>query len=119
MALKKVFQAGNPVIRQKALIVGKIKSAPIQTIIRDLTDTMRAQNLVGIAAPQIGKSLRIFVTEIRKTKLRKNIVPDELRVFINPKIITVSKKTDFGWEGCGSVAHSGFSQRYDVQRALQ
>jgi peptide deformylase len=46
------------------------------------------------------------VSEIRKTKNRKYVEPDELRVFINPKITTASKQTDFGWEGCGSVANS-------------
>jgi peptide deformylase len=60
-----------------------------------------------MAAPQIGVCSRIFVTEIRETKLRKahsaNDI-DDLRVFINPKVISVSEKTTKGWEGCGSVA---------------
>jgi peptide deformylase len=106
MAVRKVTQAGNPIIRQKAAPVGVIKSAATKAIVRDLVDTMRDLGLVGIAAPQIGKSVRIFVSEIRKTKNRKYVEPDELRVFINPKITAVSKQTDFGWEGCGSVANS-------------
>ena len=60
-----------------------------------------------MAAPQIGKGLRIFVTEVRKTKLRKGVGienVDPLRVFINPKILSVSKKENKDWEGCGSVA---------------
>lgn len=76
----------------------------------DLIDSMRHHELVGMAAPQIGKGVRIFVTEIRKTKLRKgesikNV--DPLRVFVNPRVLSVSKKEAKGWEGCGSVASAG------------
>ncbi len=71
---------------------------------KDLVDSMRHHGLVGMAAPQIGKSYRIFVTEIRKTKFRKASQTDSLKVFINPKLISVSKKQTKDWEGCGSVA---------------
>jgi peptide deformylase len=104
MAIRKTVQAGNPIIRQKATAVTKIKSAATKALVQDMVDTMREHGLVGIAAPQIGKSLRVFVSEIRKTKNRRNVVPDELRVFINPKITAVSKTQESGWEGCGSVA---------------
>jgi peptide deformylase len=73
-----------------------------------MTDTMRRENLVGIAAPQIGIGQRIFLSEIRKTLARKNVKkPDKLRVFINPVIISRSKKMANGYEGCGSVARGG------------
>jgi len=60
-----------------------------------------------MAAPQIGQNVRMFVSEVRKTKLRKkqsvkNI--DELRVYINPEVVWSSKDKVSGWEGCGSVA---------------
>lgn len=70
---------------------------------------MRHHGLVGMAATQIGKNQRIFVSEVRKNKLRKGRPLkdlDPLRVFINPKIISVSKRTVNGWEGCGSIAEA-------------
>src|SRR5690606_35100001 len=75
-----------------------------------LVDSMRHHELVGMAAPQIGKPIRVFVTEVRKTKLRKGEGiedVDPLRVFINPRITSLSKSTQKGWEGCGSVASAG------------
>jgi len=58
-----------------------------------------------MAAPQIGKRWRIFVSEIRQTTYRKNISKsDSLRIFVNPKITWQSKKQQIGYEGCGSVA---------------
>ena len=66
---------------------------------------MRFHDLIGIAASQIGEKLRIFVTEVRKTKYR-NLKKDQLRVYINPEIIWSSKKEITINEGCGSVAYA-------------
>lgn len=117
MIIRSVTQVGNPVIRKKSKKVDLIKSPEIKKIIKDLVDTMRSANLVGMAAPQIGINLRIFVTEIRTTTLRKTKDLDSLRVFINPKIISKSKKQVSGFEGCGSVASAGIFSK--VSRSSQ
>jgi peptide deformylase len=107
MIIKSVTQVGNPIIRRKSKVVKLVALPKVKKIIKDLTDTMRHANLVGISAPQIGQNLRIFVTEIRATTLRKINKPDKLRVFINPRIISLSGKKVSGYEGCGSVASAG------------
>lgn len=105
MAIKNISEIGSKVIRSKAQRVKDARNSQIRKLIRDLTDTMRHENLVGIAAPQIGESLQIFLIEVRKTTYRKSIAEkDALRVFINPKIISHSRKSTTGFEGCGSVA---------------
>ena len=117
MVIKLVTQVGNPIIRKKSKKVRLITSPKIKKIVKDLTDSMRHANLVGMAAPQIGHNLRIFVTEIRTTTLRKTSEQDGLRIFINPKIIHASKKKILGYEGCGSVASSGIFGK--VSRSTQ
>lgn len=107
MIIKSVTQVGNPIIRKKSKKITTVVSPKIKKIIKDLIDTMRFANLVGMSAPQIGYNFRIFVTEIRTTTLRKTKEVDKLRVFINPRIINVSKKQVAGYEGCGSVAAAG------------
>lgn len=107
MSIKETTQVGNKVIRERAKEVPDPASKTVQKIVKNLIDSMRHHNLVGMAAPQIGKGLRVFVTEIRKTNLRKGVSIkniDPLRIFINPKILSSSKKETKGWEGCGSVA---------------
>jgi peptide deformylase len=105
MEIKQVTQVGNKCIRSRALEVSKPTSAATQKVVTNLIDSMRYHALVGMAAPQIGKELRIFVTEIRKPKNKKIVRElDPVRVFINPRIISFSKKQTKGWEGCGSVA---------------
>lgn len=110
------IQIGDPVLRETAQAVKVINDQHIQQIITDLISTMRENNLVGIAAPQIGESVRIFVSEIRETRFRKKGT-DELRIYINPEITTVSHETEIGWEGCGSVINSGLFAK--VERAKQ
>lgn len=105
MSIKPTVQIGEKIIRQKAEIVRNVSIVDIRQTIKDLIDSMRHDNLVGMAAPQIGKKWRIFVSEIRQTTYRKNIVKsDLLRIFVNPKITWQSKKQLNGYEGCGSVA---------------
>ena len=108
MAIKTISEIGSKVIRTKALPLTDISPKKLVKIITDLTDTMRNEGLVGIAGPQIGLGYSIFLTEIRKTKSRKNITEvDPLRVFINPEIVRVSKHTQDAYEGCGSVCNGG------------
>ena len=103
MAIKKTFQIGSKPIRSRARLVRDVRSKKIQRIIRDLVDTMRHENLVGMAAPQIGERERVFVSEIQKTAVRKNPQKDTLRIFVNPHIKNHSKHEVSGYEGCGSV----------------
>jgi peptide deformylase len=107
MAVIKTVQAGNPIIHIKSNNVADFSSVETERIVADLIDTMRAEDLVGMAAPQIGENVRIFVTEVRETKYRKEGT-DKLRIFINPKVLSTSEKLSSGYEGCGSVALAQF-----------
>jgi len=106
MIIKSIIQVGNPIIRKRSTKIKSVNSPKIKSIIKDLVDSMRHYNLVGIAAPQIGHNLRIFATEIRTTKTRKIKDLDNLKIFINPVISYYSKNKSSGYEGCGSVAYS-------------
>lgn len=103
MAVRKTLQIGDPKLKAKNTPVKEIKSTKVSKLIKDLTDTMRKNELVGIAAPQIGENYQVFITEVRKTKSRSVKEIDELRVFINPKITNFSKVENLIYEGCGSV----------------
>ena len=81
MTVRKVLKYGTPSLREKSKEVHKI-SKKIQALIEDLYDTMYATNGVGLAAPQIGENLRVFVIDVG-TDL-KTMCPI---TFINPKIL--------------------------------
>lgn len=102
MSAKKVIKIGEPVLRETATLVTNFSDSFLNILIEDLKDTLKDGELIGIAAPQIGESLAVFVSEIRETPTRQG-VSDALRVYINPKITEVSHETASDWEGCGSV----------------
>ena len=77
MAVLQIRTLPDPVLRQKAKRVNKIDDS-IQKLIDDMIDTMRANSGVGLAAPQIGVSLRIAVIEMPE---------EEVITLINPQVI--------------------------------
>lgn len=103
MAAKRVLQIGNPNLKKENKVITDFKDKKLKQLILDLKDTMNKAGLVGIAAPQIGKNYKVFVTEVRNTKSRNIGKADELRVYINPKITRFSKDEIVIYEGCGSV----------------
>ena len=69
-----------------------------------MIDTMRSAGGIGLAAPQIGASLRAAVIEITADSERyPDMQPFPLTVFINPKVTTVDPSPQEYWEGCLSV----------------
>lgn len=101
----KAVQVGEKVIRAKAKPVRRIDAAT-KRLVRDLIDSMHAHDLVGMAAPQIGVGLQVFVIELRSTGIRTRKHGDVM-VFINPAIVAYSDKQTVLVEGCGSVAAAG------------
>ncbi len=107
MAFRETVQLGHPALKAKNKIIKDFNSEDVKRVIQDLTDTMREVGLIGMAAPQIGENFMIFVTEPRVTPFRTADQADELRVYINPKIVNYSEDKSVIYEGCGSVAKAG------------
>jgi peptide deformylase len=102
MAVRETLQIGDPRLKAKNAVVKKVGVAKIKQVTTDLVETMRHNDSIGMAAPQIGENYRIFVTEPRKTTFRSGVT-DTLRVYINPKIMELSDKLATIYEGCASV----------------
>ena len=111
----KIVQAGDPILRKQSrpLTKDEIRSPSIQLLIEWMRDTMREAPGVGLAAPQIGKSLQLAVIEDRADYLDR-FSADELaqyqraavpfHVIINPKLTLLDKTSAKFFEGCLSVA---------------
>jgi peptide deformylase len=84
MSILKIVKYGDPVLRKPTEEVHKV-SSKIQKLVDDMFDTMYAENGVGLAAPQVAVSKRIFVLDCAT---KENPMPQ--MVFINPAIIKKS-----------------------------
>ena len=86
----------------------QVFDAELHRLIEDMAETMYAAPGVGLAAPQIGVSKRLFIVDVASDEEE----PSDLRVFINPEIIATEGETVFN-EGCLSFP----GVREDIDRA--
>jgi peptide deformylase len=98
-----IIQLGNPQLRQKSAVVDNIQDEEIQKLIEDLIATVAQANGVGIAAPQVAASHRLFIVASRPNARYPNAPEMEPTAMINPKIVAHSTEVVKGWEGCLSV----------------
>src|SRR4051812_15275124 len=80
-----------------------ISDPAFQAFIDELMRCGRENLGVGIAAPQVGKSLRLFIMPPQPTPLYPDAPAMEPTAIINPEILRVSLEKETGWEGCLSV----------------
>jgi peptide deformylase len=92
MAVRNIFVSPDPVLRQKAKKVTKIDKS-VQRLIDDMIETMRAAAGIGLAAPQVGVSLKVAVIEMPG---------DEVIVLVNPEIVKRQGERIIG-EACLSI----------------
>jgi peptide deformylase len=106
MAIRDILQYPDKRLRNKAEPIEAITPEVIQ-LIEDMKETMYAAPGCGLAAPQIGVSLRLFIVDTANED-----EPSELRVFINPEIVNRVGKVVWE-EGC--LSFPGVHE--DIERA--
>jgi peptide deformylase len=101
MSILKVAKMGHPVLREKARALDKseLKSPAVQHFIDSMIDTMHEYSGVGLAAPQVHESLRVFVAMLNADDNGEG----DATVFVNPEITVKGDQTVEGWEGCLSI----------------
>lgn len=95
----KILEYPNETLRKVSQEIKDPTSVEVKQLILDMTKTVRANDGLGLAAPQVGKSLRICVIEIE----------NELFVLINPEIKNLSKEKIKSQEGCLSFPNKFLS----------
>jgi peptide deformylase len=96
MAKRKILVVDNPderrILRAKAKKISRFEPY-LEKLVADMWETMRAAPGVGLAAPQIGESIRVLVAEYE----------DQAVALVNPEIIKRSEEEELGTEGCLSI----------------
>jgi peptide deformylase len=118
-----IVQAGDPGLRARAAEVTpeQIRSSEFRALVERMITTMRAAPGVGLAAPQIGVSLRVIVLEDREEynakltpieRTERERSPFPVRVFVNPTLARVGDESASFFEGCLSVpGYAALTQR--------
>jgi peptide deformylase len=103
MAIRPVLRMGHPLLQQVAAPVDRFGTTELHGLIADMDDTMRARNGAGIAAPQIGVSLRVVIFEVTHNPRYPQAEPVPYTVLVNPVLEPIGDERDEAWEGCLSV----------------
>lgn len=89
----KIHTLGDDILRKKAIVIPDIDQS-IADLAEAMIETMRTDDGIGLAAPQVGEGIRMFVCRAGN---------DEARVFINPEIVETSQEMVPYEEGCLSI----------------
>lgn len=103
MAVKRVLKMGDPLLYCKAEPVEPLGTPELVSLIADMFDTMAALNGAGLAAPQIGVSLRVVIFGLEGNPRYPDAEPVPKTVLVNPVVEPIGEETEKGWEGCLSV----------------
>lgn len=107
MAVLKVAKLGNPVLRQVARKVDLEDLADpkgdLQIFIDDMIDTMHEEEGVGLAAPQVNRSIQVVVLEYENNERYPGESSIPVTVLVNPVLSDLSEETELGWESCLSL----------------
>jgi len=102
MAILKIARMGHPVLLAQALPVTDVEAPSFRRLLQDMAETLDDAGGVGLAAPQVFESLRMFIY----------LVPEErsdgggrvpLQAVINPVIEPLDDEIVLDWEGCLSI----------------
>jgi peptide deformylase len=103
MATRKVLRMGDARLRQAASPVREFGGVVLRELLADMRDTMQALQGVGLAAPQIGVSLRVVIFSVTKSERYPDAPEVPETVLINPVITPLGDECEDGWEGCLSI----------------
>jgi peptide deformylase len=99
MAVIPILRLGHPSLRTRAQPIApdRLADPEIQTLIDDMVESMREEHGVGLAAPQVGVGVQIFVYQAPG--------PPEilLSIVINPLVTPQAREMSYDWEGCLSI----------------
>lgn len=99
MTLLHIVKLGHPVLREKAAPVAAM-TPELERLADDMAETMYAAPGIGLAAPQVGVALRLFVCDPDYREDRASRRP---RVFVNPEVLEESPEDEKEEEGCLSI----------------
>lgn len=109
-----ILYYGNPLLRQKCAPVEEITDE-IRTLVRDMEETRVANDGIGLAAPQVGKCIRLFIagSYVETPEGQWRITPP--KVYINPQLTIHGKETVYDNEACISIP----GIREEVERPIE
>jgi peptide deformylase len=100
--LLKIYYYGHPVLRKHCEPITEVTDE-IRKLARDMIETMDKSDGIGLAAPQVGHSIRMFVLRNYIFTEEGHWTLSEPKVYINPKLSSPGEQLLYDIEGCLSI----------------
>jgi peptide deformylase len=101
--IRDILRMGDPRLLQPSRPVEALGTPALDHLLRDLRDTMAANDGAGLAAPQIGVPLQVVIFGVERTPRYPDADPVPYTELVNPALVPLSDEMEEGWEGCLSV----------------
>ncbi len=110
VSILKIAKLGHPVLLKKTKEINNLSSIDLKKIVFDMSETMIDTNGIGLAAPQVHLTYRIFIYRNPEIEDGEKI---NISVLLNPVIEKINDETEDDWEGCLSIPGMlGLVRRY-------
>lgn len=103
MSEKTILRMGHPVLLKTAEPILEFGTSWLRELADDMFSAMHADKGVGLAAPQIGESVRVIVLAYPDPNNKRGVPPIPATVLINPILTPVGDEQEEDWESCLSV----------------
>ena len=104
MAILKIARMGHPVLLRRAEDVADVTAPEITSLIQDMMETLKDAGGVGLAAPQVHVSKRVFLYFVPESRSEgEDDPPCDVQVLINPVLEPVGEEQVPRLEGCLSI----------------
>jgi peptide deformylase len=102
MTILKIARMGHPVLRTRAEAVPDPTTPDLRRLVRDMQTTLDDAGGVGLAAPQVHESVRLFLYFVPASRAPDGVARPLSAVF-NPVLAPLGDEVELGWEGCLSI----------------
>jgi len=103
MPVLPVIQLGHPTLRDVATSIESVRDPAIADLVENLVTTLQASNGVGIAAPQVAVSKRLFIVASHPNPRYPHAPEMEPTPMLNPRLVSHADEVAKDWEGCLSI----------------
>ncbi len=103
MAIRRIVKAGHPALTRVADLIPDPTDPAVAALVVDMIDSLAESGGIGLAAPQIGESVRLVLYSVPASRCDREEDAQPMTVLVNPVLTPLDEDLAEGWEGCLSM----------------
>lgn len=103
MTARRIVKAGHPALARVAEAIEDPTDPKVASLVLDMIDSLAEAGGIGLAAPQIGESVRLVIYSVPASRVAREEDAQPMTVLVNPVLTPIGEEMNEGWEGCLSM----------------